>query len=1043
MYDNKQYINKNVKIICRLRGPLKSKTSTKKSKKIIAKSPASKVVKTTKNTKTKNSKSKSPSIQPQIINRNIDESTKYTIFTTKNPSNTLIISNKPIKGSSINQTFITANDLYDFNRTILKQTSLLQFDRVYNETTPLNKIYIDYVKENVSLLFHGKNSLNIFFGPIDGGKSFLLRGSPDQKLNEPGLLSRAINDVITLVDVNKQSNLNSHINEFFVIKLSIYQIYLDNVYDLLTSEIKPLKVEKYIDNNNKVNTNIFGLSRMTIREKSDYDLYIRDAMNQRKNLSQVLKVNELKRKSHLIISISLEKEGQTNEGINTINPGDAIFSQIDFVELASSNFGLMDNLEENDVSLNAVLYRNTSKTFSALTNNIVMYSQNLEPTNESKLTDCLKRTIKSNSNIVFFTCLVPYEYPINHSFKACKFANWLRNQVNNLGENVVVNPNNFNDNNNYNNGEEEYDENNNFNNNNINDNNNINNMNNNNINENNFDDNNNNNIHNNTYSNSRYNSDENNKINNLKSINIPNISNKLTNFNTLNTNLDNNVTNQPGNIENSHFRNKPLNRMYSNNVYPNSINSSIENPNLNNTFNTVPNFPNINNIPFSPIRKNNFNPNNNQNQIGNNNQSINFNNELLNNKLNPCYNLNNNNMNSSRFNPVNECNSENEENELRLIRERARKKYQSFDFNDGNPLNKQTRNQNKSSLNLKTPNLYSINNSPKLNNEQKIQNLENSLRQLEEKSFQMTQKLDNMRKNNPNYSNNNINNTTISYLPNEEIEKIKQDHATLKSDNIIFREDINRLTELNSHLEEELNCQRTRNLELANENEQLLQEKLLIEKKLKDACDLLEKNKVNQQTLEDTYNIRINLEKKVKEMENDSKKIRDEKSQYEIDYKVLKERFEDLLKKFDCTCLELNQTKICHNEEINKIEEKIDFLTKEIDKLQKENSNLRLNDEKQRMELNAIEKQRDNYRDKFQEQKNKNDLLSNKLNEIENDFKNLIKEKENENYIKLKEAENKKNKIESKAKIISDLQNQISNYRTQRLKRKVEDEKNN
>ena len=350
-------------------------------------------------------------------------------------------------------------------------------------------------------------------------------------------------------------------------------------------------------------------------------------------------------------------------------------------------------------------------------------------------------------------------------------------------------------------------------------------------------------------------------------------------------------------------------------------------------------------------------------------------------------------------------------------------------------------------MNLKTPNLNlnSVNNSNRnyspLNNEQKIQNLENSLRQLEEKSFQMTQKLDLMRKNNPNFSN--LNNTTISYLPNEEIEKIKQDHATLKSDNIIFREDINRLTELNSHLEEELNCQRTRNLELANENEQLLQEKLLIEKKLKDACELLEKNKINQQTLEDTYNIRMNLEKKIKEIENDSKKIRDEKSKYEIDFKVLKERFEDLLKKYDCVCLELNQTKICHNEEINKIEEKIDFLTKEIDKLQKENSNLRLNDEKQRLDLNAIEKQRDNYRDKFQEQKNKNDFLSNKLNEIENDFKMLIKEKENENYLKLKQEENKKNKIESKAKIISDLQNQISNYRTQRLKKKVEDEKNN
>ena len=51
MYDNKQFINKNVKIICRLRGPIKSKSTVKKQRKIIAKSPTSKTVK--KNSKTK------------------------------------------------------------------------------------------------------------------------------------------------------------------------------------------------------------------------------------------------------------------------------------------------------------------------------------------------------------------------------------------------------------------------------------------------------------------------------------------------------------------------------------------------------------------------------------------------------------------------------------------------------------------------------------------------------------------------------------------------------------------------------------------------------------------------------------------------------------------------------------------------------------------------------------------------------------------------------------------------------------------------------
>jgi hypothetical protein len=43
-----------------------------------------------------------------------------------------------------------------------------------------------------------------------------------------------------------------------------------------------------------------------------------------------------------------------------------------------------------------------------------------------------------------------------------------------------------------------------------------------------------------------------------------------------------------------------------------------------------------------------------------------------------------------------------------------------------------------------------------------------------------------------------------------EYEKIRQENSMLKSDNIIFREDINRLSDMNRHLEEELRKQRER-----------------------------------------------------------------------------------------------------------------------------------------------------------------------------------------------------------------------------------------
>ena len=47
-------------------------------------------------------RSKSPNLKKEI--KGLNPSIKYTMFTCKQPSNTLIISSKPIKGSSINET---------------------------------------------------------------------------------------------------------------------------------------------------------------------------------------------------------------------------------------------------------------------------------------------------------------------------------------------------------------------------------------------------------------------------------------------------------------------------------------------------------------------------------------------------------------------------------------------------------------------------------------------------------------------------------------------------------------------------------------------------------------------------------------------------------------------------------------------------------------------------------------------------------------------------------------------------------------------------
>ena len=176
--------NQNIRIITRLRGPqnqISNQLINPESKITSSKSPNKKI-----QPQKKTTTSKSPISKKQNIGLNPD--TKYTIFTSKQQSNLLIVSSKPIKGSSINETFKTKNDLYDFSQSILKETSLLEFDKVYNETHSLEKIYNENIKDNITNLFHGKNSCILFFGPIDSGKSYSLRGSADYKNNEHGMI---------------------------------------------------------------------------------------------------------------------------------------------------------------------------------------------------------------------------------------------------------------------------------------------------------------------------------------------------------------------------------------------------------------------------------------------------------------------------------------------------------------------------------------------------------------------------------------------------------------------------------------------------------------------------------------------------------------------------------------------------------------------------------------------------------------------------------------------------------------------------------------
>ena len=958
--------------------------------------------------------------------KGLTESLQYTIFTSYQPSNLILVSSKPIEGGTINQAFQTKNDLYDFGKNFLKESALFEFDKIYNESNSIDLIYKDLIKDNISNLFQKKNSCILLHGPIDSGKSFLLRGGNTQYGGESGLIYRGIRDIFRLISLYNQANTNT---SSFHVKFCSYQIYLDNIHDLLSKESFIVTVEKYLENN-LVNTNLIGLTEKEIKSIPEYESFMREAVHNRATLSQKLKINDINRKSYFIISIRLEKKIYSKDGILIIDDNFKNYSRIDFVELVSSNFANnSDQITENDMSPKAMLYRNTDNVFNSICENIVCSCNCTTPSSDCALTLALKNSINPESNIVFINCVVPWESPPNFSFKAIKFSNWLRNLVLEQNQNLENN-NDVNDN------------------------------------INNEIENNNKNIVNNSnerlpsiqrntaYGNNFENQKKNlnlvnrtkynerKKINKNKYYNSKTYQNKISDSNNglYHTNINNNnqiksdFEEQPGNLTmlNNHpeFINMSSNTTMSD-IYKNPKYNTIENK-----INTSVNLPNSEKI------------------------NLNIKNNLQNRKINN--NILTRNINNDKALFI----KDNSEEEIKSIKDRIRKKYKSPPRQNNN-INQQNYNEIKPyehipSYQIKNDNQKNINSSfVKINNsynefnesshmtnpqELKIKELENKVKFLEEKSFENTQRLEEIRTNKDNLNatlntnnnnNNNINypnnNVTISYLPDAEVEKIKQEQATLKSDNIIFREDINRLTDLNRHLENELIEQRNRNIELANDNEQILQEKNKLEKELKTALETIEKNKLKETSLEQYYNERLMLQNRMRDNESELRKTQEEKSKYEIDFKVLQARFNELQIKDEKLNEEYTESKKKHDEEINKIEEKIEILMKEIEKLQKENSNLRLDNEKKINDINNITIQRDNFKEKFDEEKKRNELLIGRIGEIENEFRLLQNDKNEEMMNKYRNEEIKKNRNETKNKIISELQSRIQNYKNQRL----------
>ena len=942
MQDNYQSsASEKIRIITRLRGPDKlSKYSKllKISDKININIPE--IVENLYKTPQNNQQKCAPKLKDDI---------KYTMFSSGDSSNIMLVSPKPIKGSTLNEALKVCDNLYEFHNSILNETSLLEYDKIYNETNTLEQIYNEVINDNITQLFHKKNSCVFCFGPSGSGKSYLLFGEnndinniknnknnkyhylnctkekkedKNEKKNK-GLIKSSIYKILNLIKINKQGNdIPNNVKNKYELKISIYQVYFDKIFDLLSKDVKKINMQINYDENKVLDTKLIGLTDAEIRNSQDYEKIVKEIEINRKNLARNLKVKDINKNSYLIVSLKLRKKIQNRVGNNIIDNYSAdYFSQIDFVELVSSEIGLSDKFQNtNDLSFEYSLYENTKKVYDSIIDNISSSNYGISPTKESTVTLSLKNTLKTNSNIIFFNCVIPWEYPINESFKALKFTTWLRNQVVNNEENI-----------------------------NNNDNGNLNLVNNNNL------------------------------------------------FNTIN---------ESNNIINNQFNN--------NSYYIENFKNPIADEDL------YINFKN--------------NPNNNVNNSF----------PIINNQTSQSQFLNNNMGEEEKEMNLNI----DEETNIKLMRNHSSNKMINKNMNKSFDIGRNRHNNisNNMENSIQNKNQYINMNENFPQNDKTFQTLEQTLKELENKKLEIENKIyedkmninNNSNEINPNNSLNNFQFSPKNILsPEALLMKEKQD--ILKSDNIILKEDINRLSELNQNLENEVAQNRETITQLQSENQKLIEENSKLKIVLKDYDGnnytklYLSGQITKDEFLQKYFDEKYFLTNKIKELEKNLDVMQKEKTQYEVDYKVLTTKYDEIIKKYEKSNLELINTKQIHDNELYNIDNKINDLSKEVEKLQNENYELRREIETQRNSMNSLEKEKDMMKERYEEAKYENDLLSKKIFEVEKGYSDILREKEYENYYKKEKEENNRNKNETKNKIAQELQSKIQKYRRERL----------
>ena len=282
----------------------------------------------------------------------------------------------------------------------------------------------------------------------------------------------------------------------------------------------------------------------------------------------------------------------------------------------------------------------------------------------------------------------------------------------------------------------------------------------------------------------------------------------------------------------------------------------------------------------------------------------------------------------------------------------------------------------------------------------------------------------------------NIHTNNIEY----KISQIKSELAAINSDNLMMKEDIYKYSDMNKYIENEIKIQKEHNETLYNKNQDLIQENEALASQLEQEEEelnkLVQENENNHKILDENQ---IGLEMKNKKLDKDIEELIEINNKIKNDYELLNTNYEELSKKNKDINDEIEIIKEIQNKQFNNIEEKIGTIISEIEILKNEKYNLIKENKEKKSRFEAINKEKEDFYQKYQEQIMINETLNKKIIDNKNELNELTK-KLGEKKIKKKPIRKKSNSLIKRKEIVKELHQKIKNYKFQSLKNSFDDD---